>query len=808
MKFKAVFFAGAMLAVAGLADAADTNALKLWYRQPAAKWSEALPIGNGHMGAMVFGGTASERIQFNEDTLWKGKPHDYVREGAGDQLAEIRRLVFAGDSGAAGKLAKEKAISDPVRQMPYQPFGDLRLTFPGHENVTDYRRELDLDTAIATTTYRVGDVEFKREAFASYPDRVIVVRLTASKPGQINFTLRMDSPHTNSQTAAVRMGIAFRCWLGPARPSFVKFSKAGANEEVIQSSSELLLLGKVQADGLSFASRVQLLASGGQIKSEDRRALTVTNADSVTLLLAARTSFVDFQDISGDPAKRCAKDLKKLAKKSFAELRATHIADHQKLFRRVSLELGRSPAADLPTDERLRQLKPAGLAADPALAALHLQYGRYLLIACSRPGSQPANLQGVWNEELNPPWESKYTLNINFEMNYWPAEIGNLSECHEPFFDLVDDLTVTGARAARQQYGARGWVVHHNTDHWRGAAPINNVDGFWPTGGAWLCHHLWEHYLFTGDKKFLEKRAYPAMKSASLFFVDFLVKDPKSGYLVTNPSHSPEQTPPNRPLFAPGPTMDNQLIRQLLTYTIDAAEILGTDKKFAKQLAHLRAQLPPNKVGSQGQLQEWLEDWDAPNNNHRHMSPLWGLYPGWDITPTDAKIYDAAKLLLKWRGDGSTGWSYAWRMPLWARVGDGDFAFTQLAGLLQKRTLPNLFDLCGPFQIDGNFGAPAGVMEMLLQSHLTEVRSQKAEVRLLDLLPALPKAWPSGSVTGLKARGGFEVDIAWENGALTKAVVRSTLGQPCKVRCAGREVELNLKRGGAVVLDNQLQVTK
>ena len=350
--------------------------------------------------------------------------------------------------------------------------------------------------------------------------------------------------------------------------------------------------------------------------------------------------------------------------------------------------------------------------------------------------------------------------------------------------------------------------MHHNTDLWRGAAPINNVDGFWPTGAAWLCHDLWDHYLFSGDKNFLKRRAYPAMKSASLFFVDFLVKDPRTGYLVTCPSHSPEQTPPGRPLFTAGPTMDNQLIRSLLTYTIAAAKILGTDKQFDEQLAELRAQLPPNRVGQHGQLQEWLEDWDAPNNNHRHASPLWGLYPGWDITPADSKIYDAAKLLLKWRGDGSTGWSYAWRMSLWARFGDGDFAFRQLESLLQRRTLPNLFDLCGPFQIDGNFGAAAGVMEMLVQSHQVEIRNPKSEIRILELLPALPKAWPTGSVTGLRARGGFEADLAWKNGALTGAVIRSKLGHPCKIRCAGREVELSIKQGTQVVLDGNLQLSK
>ncbi len=773
-------FIAALLFAANFLAVAETNPLCLWYSQPAAKWTEALPIGNGHMGAMVFGCTANERIQFNEDTLWRGAPHDYVRADAGDQLAEIRRLIFAGQAAEAGKLAKEKAISDPVRQMPYQPFGDLRFQFPGHEHVTEYRRELNLDTALATVSYKVGGVQFIRSAYASYLDRAIALQMMATKPGQISFTLKMDSPHTNSHTHAV----------------------AGEKTKTF-GACDLVLDGRVQDDGLRFESRLRVFAFGGKIFTNGN-AITVERADSVHLYLVAATSFKNFQDISADPAERCAKDLVNISKRKFTDVLADHLADHQKLFRRVSLDLGHTPAADLPSDERLRQLKTSPLENDPALAALHFQYGRYLLIASSRPGSQPANLQGVWNEELNPPWESKYTLNINAEMNYWPAELCNLSETHAPLFDLIDDLTISGARAAKAQYGARGWVVHHNTDLWRGAAPINNVDGFWPTGGAWLCEHLWEHFLFTGDKKFLAKRAYPAMKSASMFFVDFLVKDPATGHLVTAPSHSPEQTPPNRPLFVAGPTMDNQLIRSLFTSTIDAANLLGTDKEFTKQLTELRAQLPPNKIGSHGQLQEWQKDWDAPNNNHRHMSPLWGLYPGHDITPADTNIFAAAKLLLQWRGEGSTGWSYAWRMPLWARVGDGDFAFRQLSGLLQKRTLPNLFDLCGPFQIDGNFGACAGVAEMLLQSQNTEVRSQESEVRIIELLPALPKAWPTGSVAGLCARSGFEVDLTWSNGALTKAIVRSKLGQPCVVRCGGKEIQFATKAGARYELNAQL----
>jgi alpha-L-fucosidase 2 len=761
---------------------AAENAAILWYAQPANEWSEALPVGNGRMGAMIFGGVTDERIQFNEDTLWKGKPHDYVRAGAGDQLAEIRRLIFAGQADAAGKLAKEKFLSDPVRQMPYQPFGDLRLHFPGHENATDYRRDLDLDSAIASVSYRAGGVNFKREAFASHPDRAIVLRFTASKPGQISFTLKMDSPHSNSMVAAE---VTKRIQPGATNPP----PHAGGYD-----SADLVLTGKVQHDGLRFESRVRAVTSGGTITANGDT-ITVRNADSATLLLVAATSFRNFQDISADPAQRCATDLARVSGRSFDTVRADHLADHRRLFRRVSLDLGRTAPADLPTDLRLAQVKANGLERDPALAALHFQYGRYLLIASSRPGDEPANLQGVWNELVNPPWESKYTININFEMNYWLAEPTGLGECHEPLFDLVDDLVISGGRTAQKQYGCRGWVAHHNTDHWRGTAPINNVDGIWPCGGAWLCQHLWEHYLFTGDKDFLKRRAYPAMKSASLFFVDFLVKDPATGYLITCPSHSPEQTPPDRPLLVAGPTMDNQIIRALFDYTIAASEILNVDRDFAKQLAGIRQQLPPNRVGKHGQLQEWLEDWDAPNNNHRHMSPLWALYPGWDITPADPKIYAATKVLLKWRGDGSTGWSFAWRMPLWARVGDGDFAFRQFNGLLQRRTLPNLFDLCGPFQIDGNFGTTAGVTEMLIQSHRPEPRSGKTEVRMLELLPALPKAWPTGSVTGLCTRGGFVVDLAWENGQLSKVVIHSKLGNPCFVRYADHEIEFPTEAG-------------
>ena len=767
--------------------AADNPALRLWYSQPAAKWTEALPIGNGRMGAMVFGGLANERIQFNEDTLWRGQPHDYVRAGAGEQLGEIRRLLGEGKTKEASVLAREKFLSDPVRQMPYQPFGDLRLHFPGHESATNYRRELDLDTAIAAVKYDIGDVTYARMAYASHPDRAIVLDLYATKPGQISFTLKMDSPHTNSQTRAEI----------PSPDQKARFLPANV--------ADLILTGRVQNDGLRFESRVRVIAFGGKISTNDN-AITVEKADSAMLQLVAATSFKNFQDISADPAERCAKDLANLSKRRFSEVLTNHFADHQKLFRRVSLNLEpdllQRPLENpdrLPTDQRLARLKNYGLETDPALAALHFQYGRYLLIASSRPGDEPANLQGVWNEELNPPWESKYTININLEMNYWPAETANLSECAEPLFALIDDLVISGARTAKKQYGCRGWVAHHNTDHWRGTAPINNIDGVWPTGGAWLCYHLWEHYLFTGDKKFLA-RAYPAMKGASEFFMDYLVKDPKTGWLISGPSFSPEQGS-----LCMGPSMDHQIIRALMDATIESSKILGKDKKFAAELAAVRAQVAPDQIGKHGQLQEWLEDVDVPNNNHRHLSPLFPLFPGCDITPAQTNLYNAAKLLLKWRGEGSTGWSFAWRMPLWARVGDGDFAFRQFSGLLQKRTLPNLFDLCGPFQIDGNFGATAGVAEMLLQSHQTELLMSNVECRILDLLPALPKAWPTGSVTGLRARGGFEVDLNWANGALTHVVIRSKLGHACVVRCGTQVIELPTKKNGQYVFDGQLK---
>lgn len=766
--FAALVVSVAIISRQSSAETADKD-LRLWYSQPAEKWTEALPVGNGRMGAMVFGGIFEERIQFNEDTLWKGFPHNYDHAGAHDHLAEIRQLLFDGKTKEAVDITRATFLSEPLRQKAYQPFGDLRLHFNGKGEVTDYRRELDLDSATAVTTYRMAGVRFERDVFASRPDRAIVVRMMADQPRHVSFSLKMDSPQTNSATRAI-------------------------------AGDTLALTGQVETNGLRFESRVRVSCDGGTVKTNGN-SIVVENANSATVILVAATSFKNFQDISDDPAKKCANDFAAIGKRTFDSLRKAQLADYRELFGRVSLNLGRTGHADLPTDKRLEAVKQDGLVGDPALAALHFQYGRYLLISSSRAGGQPANLQGLWNEDLSPPWESKWTLNINCEMNYWPAEICNLSECTEPLFAMIDDLAVGGARTAKEQYGCRGWVVHHNTDLWRGTAPINNIDGVWPTGGAWLCYHLWEHYLFTRDDKFLA-RAYPAMKGAALFFIDDLVKDPKTGWLVTSPSFSPEQG-----TLCYGPTMDNQLVRALMENTIAAARILKTDDAFIGEAQKVLSQLPPNQVGKYGQLQEWLDDVDKPDNNHRHMSPLWALYPGADITPADGKVWGGAKLLLKWRGAGSTGWSYAWRIPLWARVGDGEYAYQQLTGLFQHRTLPNLFDLCGPFQIDGNFGATAGVAEMLLQSQWAEERAGKT-VRIINLLPALPKAWPIGSVKGLCARDGFVADVTWENGAMKLATIHSKLGKECVVRFGDHEVSLQTRAGKDYAVNSQSEGLK
>jgi alpha-L-fucosidase 2 len=781
----------------------DSDDLALWYDHPAKQWVEALPIGNGHMGAMVYGGVPAERIQFNEATLWVGGPHDYSHAGAAEYLPKIRQLLFEGQQREAEQLATEHFMSVPLRQIPYQPFGDLWLAFDGHDQFTGYRRQLDLDTAMATTTWSVGDATFTRRVFASYPDRVIVVRTECDQPQRVSFVAKLTSPQSDVDTAAAGTDVlALR-----GRVRDYEFKRTGGG-----------VTGQIR-----FQAQLRALADRGQVTASDQ-AVRVENADAATLLLVAATSYVNLRDVSADPAARCTAALKRLEDKPYAVLRDTHVADHQRLFRRVSIDLGggslagrpskavrtasegRSTGNELPTDQRILKYQEQP---DPSLAALFFQFGRYLLIASSRPGSQPANLQGVWNEALDPPWESKYTTNINAEMNYWPAEITGLGECAEPLFDALAEIAESGQRTAELHYNCRGWVLHHNFDLWRGTAPINAANhGIWPTGGAWLCQHLWWHYLYTGDKEYLADRAYPPMKGAATFFLDYLVEDPVygKGWLVSGPSNSPE-----RGGLVMAPTMDHQIIRYLFATTAEAARLLEVDEELRGKLLAARDRIAPNQVGDAGQLKEWLYT-DDPFTDHRHVSHLWGLHPGEEISPETPDLFAAVKKSLELRGDGGTGWSMAWKINFWARLLDGDHAHRMLGNLLKLTgsplskhrgggVYPNLFDSCPPFQIDGNFGATSGICEMLLQSH----RRAADGSYVIDILPALPIAWSQGRVTGLRARGGFEIDIAWRDSKLTTATIRSIAGTACKVRYGQQLADIKLQPRQRVELNAQIQ---
>jgi alpha-L-fucosidase 2 len=734
--------------------AQSNSDLKLWYDEPASIWNEALPIGNGRLGAMVFGDPAVERLQLNEETIWAGSPNSNAHNKSIEALPKVRQLIFDGKFDEAQDLATRDIMSQTNDGMPYQTFGSVYISFPEHQKYTNYYRDLNISDATAKVKYTVNGVEFTREIITAFSDQVIAVKLSASKPGQITCNVFMNSPIDKTVPST--------------EGNQIILSGVGTNFEGVK--------GKVK-----FQGRLEAKNKGGEV-SASNGILSINKADEVTLYISIATNFKNYQDITEDEIAKSKSFLEKALPKSFDDIKKAHVAYYQKFFNRVSLDLGTNENAKKTTDVRIRDFKKQF---DPELASLYFQFGRYLLISSSQPGGQPANLQGIWNDMVTPPWDSKYTTNINAEMNYWPAEVTNLSEMHEPFIQMAKELSVTGAETAKMMYNASGWVLHHNTDIWRVTAPVDSAaSGMWPTGGAWVCQDLWERYLYTGDKKYLAE-IYPIMKGAASFFLDFMIIDPNTKYLVVVPSSSPENTHAGgtgKSTIASGVTMDNQLVFDLFTHVIEASKLVSPDADFTERVQEALNKMAPMKVGKHSQLQEWQDDWDDPKDNHRHVSHLYGLFPSNQISPVKTpELFEGAKQSLIYRTDESTGWSMGWKVNLWARLLDGNHAYKLIQDQLhlvtadQRKgggTYPNMLDAHQPFQIDGNFGCTAGIAEMLMQS----------QEDAIHLLPALPTVWKNGSIKGLVTRGGFVIDMTWKNNKVSTLKVYSKLGGNCRLK--------------------------